>query len=118
MAFISSLLWQLVWSLPILYISHLLWRERQSPLKRIPGPFLAKFTNLWRFGNVLAGRADLTQKHLHAKHGSAVRLGPNVVTLSDPGLIKEIYDARGKFVKVSSSLTGRKITTQRRDHIP
>jgi hypothetical protein len=103
MAFISNLLWQLLWSLPILYISHRLWRESQSPLKKIPGPFLAKYTNLWRFGNVLTGGAHLTQMQLHAKHGSAVRLGPNFVALKDPALIKEIYDARGKFIKVNSS---------------
>lgn len=101
MAFISSLWWQLILSLPILFVSHFLWQYIQSPLKSIPGPFLAKFTNLWRLLNILGGRSDLTHKRLHAKHGSAVRLGPNFVSLSDPSLIKVVYDARGKFVKVS-----------------
>jgi hypothetical protein len=94
-------MWQLALSLPILFVSHLLWQYVQSPLKNIPGPFFAKFTNIWRLLDILGGRSDLTQKILHAKHGSAVRLGPNFVTLSDPSLIKVVYDARGKFLKVS-----------------
>ena len=37
---------------------------------------------------------------LHEQYGSAVRLGPNLVSLSDPDLIKVVYDVRGSFVKV------------------
>lgn len=81
-------------------LSVILWRFYTSPLKSIPGPFLAKFTNLWRLIDVYRGSAHLTHIHLHRRYGSAVRIGPNVVSLSDPGLIKTIYSTRNGFLKV------------------
>jgi Gpi18-like mannosyltransferase len=101
MALIANLLGQIAIGVSILLILHLLWHYVRSPLKNIPGPFLAKFTNLWRLFHVLTGHAQRTQKQLHDRYGSAVRLGPNLVTLSDPRLVKVVYDARGKFLKVS-----------------
>lgn len=76
-----------------------------SPLQDIPGPWLAKFTNLWRVHDYLHLTSPETQKKLHAKHGVAVRLGPNLVALNDPALIPVIYNARGTFRKVRSFLT-------------
>lgn len=75
-----------------------------SPLKDIPGPSLAKFTNLWRVHDYIHLISPETQKKLHAKHGVAVRLGPNLVALNDPALIPVIYNARGTFRKVRNSL--------------
>jgi hypothetical protein len=74
-----------------------------TPLKDIPGPFLAKFTNLWRVYDYYHFISPETQKKLHAKHGLAVRLGPNLVALNDPALIPVIYNTRGTFCKVSIS---------------
>lgn len=71
-----------------------------SPLKDIPGPFLAKFTNAWRVYDYYHLISPETQKRLHAKHGAAVRLGPNLVALNDPDLIPVIYNSRGTFRKV------------------
>ncbi|KAH6666236.1 cytochrome P450 [Halenospora varia] len=70
-----------------------------SPLKSIPGPFFAKFTNLWRFFDTYGGRTELTQYMLHEKYGSVVRLGPNITSLSDPALMRTIYNARGDYLK-------------------
>ena len=74
-----------------------------SPLKDIPGPFLAKFTDLWRVYDYCHLISPETQKKLHAKHGLAVRLSPNLVALNDPALIPIIYNARGTFRKVCAS---------------
>ena len=76
-----------------------------SPLKDIPGPFLAKFTNFWRVYDYYRLISPETQKKLHAKHGLAVRLGPNLVALNDPALIPIIYNARGTFRKVGACFT-------------
>lgn len=100
MSFVLTLLGQLALLVPILLFSHLVWFYVQSPLKHIPGPFLARFTNIWRLMIQMTGRSHRTQSRLHERHGSAVRLGPNLVSLSDPSLIKVVYDARGNFVKV------------------
>ena len=50
--------------------------------------------------DVAAGRAELTQKALHRQYGVAVRLGPNLISLSDPALIKKIYNTKGDYIKV------------------
>ncbi|KAH7108667.1 cytochrome P450 [Dendryphion nanum] len=70
-----------------------------SPLKQLPGPFVAKFSNWWRFFNHYSKTHIETQQALHKKYGNAVRIGPNTVSLSDPSLIKTIYSTRGTFVK-------------------
>lgn len=97
---ILGLLFQALLGVAALFITNLLWTYYNSPLKPIPGPFVAKFTNLWRFFDVWGGRSELTLRMLHQKYGSAVRIGPNVVSLSDPRLIKTIYSTRGEYLKV------------------
>jgi hypothetical protein len=74
-----------------------------SPLKRIPGPTLAKFSNVWRFYNHYGQTHIETQKELHKKYGDVVRLGPNTVSVADASLLKTIYSTRGTFLKVSRS---------------
>lgn len=74
----------------------------QSPLKKIPGPFLAKFSNIWRFFNHYGQTHIETQRKLHDQYGDVVRLGPNTVSIADANLIKTIYNTRGTFLKVSS----------------
>ncbi|KAH9872210.1 hypothetical protein IAQ61_005045 [Plenodomus lingam] len=71
----------------------------RSPLKKIPGPLLAKFSNVWRFTNHYRQTHIETQRKLHEQHGDVVRLGPNMVSLADENLIKIIYNARGTFLK-------------------
>jgi hypothetical protein len=72
----------------------------KSPLKKIPGPFLAKFSDIWRFYNHYGQTHIETQKKLHEKYGDVVRLGPNTVSVTDPNLLKTIYSTRGTFLKV------------------
>ncbi|TVY40803.1 Cytochrome P450 monooxygenase [Lachnellula occidentalis] len=83
----------------LLAIIQLLWTYFTTPLKNIPGPFFAKFTNLWRFFDTYGGRPELTHQLLHKKHGSVVRLGPNVVSISDPKYLRVIYNTRGDYLK-------------------
>ncbi|KAJ9299754.1 hypothetical protein DTO271G3_2638 [Paecilomyces variotii] len=81
------------------FLAHWVWRVLASPLNSIPGPFLAKWTNLWRLFDVWGGRCELTQKLLHEKYGPVVRLGPNMVSLSDPALIATLYGINGDWLK-------------------
>ena len=99
--------------------SYFLWVLVSSPIKNIPGPLLAKCTNLWRFFDTYGGRPELTHRLLHEKYGAAVRIGPNVVSLNDPKLLRIIYNTRGDYLKVFISLSylhtyiDRKLTIQR-----
>jgi len=73
----------------------------RSPLKKLPGPYLAQFTDVWRLWNHYTQTHIETQQALHAKYGNVVRIGPKTVSVTDPELIKTIYSTRGTFVKVS-----------------
>ncbi|KAJ5220333.1 hypothetical protein N7468_009537, partial [Penicillium chermesinum] len=69
------------------------------PLEVIPGPALASFTNAWRMVDVFNGRCDITHYQLHQKHGSVVRMGPNLLSLSDPSLISVVYNTKNPWLK-------------------
>ena len=88
----------------LLSVSVLVLGFYTSPLKSIPGPFLARFTDLWRLLDVWIGRADLTQQALHKRYGRYVRLGPKFLSTTDPAAIKDLYTTRNAFPKVGSPL--------------
>ncbi|KAH7347094.1 cytochrome P450 [Pyrenochaeta sp. MPI-SDFR-AT-0127] len=98
MAFTSLLLKAIAFGV-VLLISQYILAYLRSPLKKIPGPFLAKFSNIWRLRNHYSQTHIETQKKLHAKYGDVVRLGPTTVAIADPSLIKTIYNTRGTFLK-------------------
>lgn len=78
-----------------------LWNYLRSPLKSYPGPFASKFTDLWRALDVFNGRCDITQNELHHKHGIAVRMGPNVLSISDPNEVSRVFTVKKPWKKVS-----------------
>ncbi|CAI7654472.1 unnamed protein product [Penicillium glandicola] len=70
-----------------------------SPLRRFPGPFLAGWTNLWRILHVRQGKYHMVIHELHKKYGPVVRIGPNVLDLDIPELIKTIYNIKSDYLK-------------------
>ena len=76
-----------------------LYQAFLGPLSRYPGPLIAKFTNLWRLVDVWEGQHHETLRKLHKQHGSVVRIGPNLLSLSDPRWIKTVYSIKGDFQK-------------------
>lgn len=106
MAAVKELSGSFVWSALYLVVSLFLWSAVNSPLKVFPGPVLAGFTNLWRLWDVYRGRNGETHLKLHRKHGSVVRLGPNVLSLSDPNLINRVYTTKSAWNKVSETKRG------------
>ncbi len=75
-------------------------------LRHVPGPFLAKFTPLWRAYHHWKGVVikDLLIK-LHEEHGPLVRIAPNVVSVGEAASVKTIYGTKNKFLKVSGTIT-------------
>lgn len=65
----------------------------------IPGPFVASFSRLWIGASVAGGRAEHTQRELHARYGHLVRIAPNEVAVSDPSAVKIIYNIKSGFTK-------------------
>lgn len=86
---------------------HIAVKVLLSPLRDIPGPWLAKVTDLWRLIESWRGRPDISHNKLHEKYGPAVRIGPNCVSISDPALIKTIFSTWKKdnmYTKVRCSI--------------
>lgn len=70
-------------------------------VRNIPGPVLAKFTNLYRLYNVSKGDNHISLASLHRKYGDNVRLGPHVISICNSEDISKVYGIKGGFVKVS-----------------
>ena len=100
---INELIMDLGLAIVILGVSHFLWNYLSSPLKIFPGPFGASFTNLWRLQDVFKGRCDITHNQLHRKYGTAVRMGPKVLSLSDPSVIPNVFNSKNPWMKVGVS---------------
>lgn len=67
----------------------------------LPGPFLAKLSNLWRFIDVANGHAEKTLHKLHEQYGDYVRVGPNVVSIKNLDALKTVYGINKGYRKVS-----------------
>lgn len=76
------------------------WR---AGLSHVPGPFLARYTDLWRFYQAckLLGKPDVLSSQLQERYGDVVRIGPRMVAVFDPNAISTIYGTGTRLNKVS-----------------
>ncbi|KII87769.1 hypothetical protein PLICRDRAFT_176536 [Plicaturopsis crispa FD-325 SS-3] len=63
--------------------------------RSIPGPFLAKFSDLWLGWVSAHGHRSEIVHELHRKYGKFVRIAPNHVSVADPDALQTVY-AHGK----------------------
>jgi cytochrome P450 len=78
------------------------------PLRKIPGPPLAKVSRLWaRIGN-FQGRKSERIHAAHQKYGTVVRVGPNELSFADPAAVRDIYTS-GVFVKEETFYRAKRI---------
>lgn len=96
--FLAQLLspWLLL-AVPVLY--YLLPYLRNWSIRDIPGPFAAKFTNLWLLWQCRNGRRFLAVNKAHKKYGTLVRIQPNHVSIADDSAIQAIYGHGNGFLK-------------------
>ena len=93
-----SLNWKVLLSLVV--VVHFLRNKLRPTLYSIPGPRAAGLTNLWLFRDALPNVQHDTHIHLHKKHNSPlVRIGPRVVSFSDPEWIPKVYGLTSGFTK-------------------
>ncbi|WYZ36363.1 hypothetical protein EsH8_XIII_000015 [Colletotrichum jinshuiense] len=69
----------------------LLWRYFLSPLRGVPGPFLAKLTRLWHIHRILKGDQNLALVALHDQYGHFVRLAPDEVSVAHPDAVHKLF---------------------------
>lgn len=68
----------------------------------VPGPFLAGFTDLWRWNAQNSRGYSARLIRLHQKHGHLVRIGPNHISVSDPNAVAVVYATNPVWQKVES----------------
>ncbi|KAL9568905.1 hypothetical protein ACKAV7_006970 [Fusarium commune] len=83
------------------YFIALLYSLFLSPLRSIPGPFLARVTRWWEYRVVKQGHSNQEFIRLHKKYGPVVRVGPNRYSLSQPKDVKKVYELGGKYIKTT-----------------
>ncbi|KAL2428954.1 Cytochrome P450 monooxygenase cicH [Exophiala dermatitidis] len=62
-----------------------------SPLRRVPGPFLASCSRLWKVWSTYRGHTELDHIRLHKKYGPVVRTAPNEVSFASTRAAKDIF---------------------------
>ncbi|KAF5020470.1 hypothetical protein F66182_7509 [Fusarium sp. NRRL 66182] len=80
-------------------VARIFYEFFSSPLRHFPGPLFSKFTDFYRAHLTKQGHVDGHIRAWHQKWGSAVRVGPNTVSISDPDLIRVIYTTRDPWRK-------------------
>ena len=86
----------LLLTLPILALLH---QAFLSPLAKVPGPLICRFTPLWIWYHSYLGHEARLLTSLHAKYGPIVRIGPRECIISDGAALNAIYAERGGFPK-------------------
>ena len=82
-----------------LLTSLLVYRIWLSPLNKFPGPFGAKISGLWM--TVHGRNSDLYLKNteLHKKYGKYVRIGPNILSITDADIHEPAFDIKKPWPK-------------------
>lgn len=91
--------WLVAAALTFLLIFRAITTRYRHDLRKIPGPFLASFSNLDRIWSGALGNQMDYHLSLHARYGRLVRVGPNHVSVSDGNAIQQLYSISTKFYK-------------------
>jgi len=75
----------------LLFLASIVYKGFLHPLRKIPGPTLARFTGLWRTYHYAIGDWHVEILRLHDTYGSVVRIAPNEVSVVDGETTKRLY---------------------------
>ncbi|KAG9244843.1 cytochrome P450 [Calycina marina] len=81
-------------------VAYVVYQQWCHPLAKYPGPFLAKFTNLYAAHHAWKGDLHLDMWRMHLKYGDKVRYAPNRLLFNTSAALKDIY-SNNKNVKKS-----------------
>ncbi|KAJ2897239.1 FAD linked oxidase domain containing protein [Zalerion maritima] len=91
--------WTILLSLLFLLFVQVVRRTLLTPLRSIPGPFLAKISSLWLVSQCRRVRRSEAVIQQHRKYGDFVRIAPNHISIASPQALKEIYGHKTGFIK-------------------
>lgn len=84
-----------------LIVVRLIFNRYKNGLSGIPGPFMASMTDLWLVIHYVR-RRGLEEYQMHQDYNSPIlRVGPNMLSISDAEAVKTIYGWKPIFTKVS-----------------
>ncbi|KAF7539421.1 hypothetical protein G7054_g2167 [Neopestalotiopsis clavispora] len=98
----AAAVFNLAGALLVLVLVHLVNNYFAAGVRKVPGPFLAKLTNLFRTYDVSKGANHASLIAYHEKYGDNVRLGPRVVSIRNQADLNQVYSVRNGLPKVSS----------------
>lgn len=89
------------WTIPVLVVLFWLvpYLTSNTGIRDVPGPFAAKFSNLWLLLQARQGKRYLSVDAAHKKYGKLVRIQPDHVSIADDSAIQEIYGHGNGFLK-------------------
>ena len=104
-----------------LFGSLLLYRIFLSPLKKFPGPWLAKVSAFNFSFQAQNGKGHFAFHRLHHKYGEFVRIGPSNISTIHPKAITAIYGRgspciKGEWYSLMDPLTSMHTTRDRKFH--
>lgn len=70
-----------------------------SPLRKFPGPFIARYSSFWIARQCRHTRRSVAVMKEHAKYGDFVRIAPDHVSINNPDAANEIYGHKSGCVK-------------------
>ncbi|KAK4041875.1 cytochrome P450 [Parachaetomium inaequale] len=82
-----------------LYTSIALYRLFFHPLRRFPGPFWARLSNLYHARIIRKSDNYLVIQKLHEKYGPIVRTGPSNLSISDVNAVRVVLSNESKCIK-------------------
>ena len=68
-------------------------------LVKVPGPFIAKFSNIWLGLSARQGRKFAAVDWAHRKYGKVVRVGFNHISIADERGLETVYAHGNGFLK-------------------
>lgn len=84
-----------------LILVYLVRTRYHNGLNKIPGPFLASITSLWKWDVVRREKMPFVNTELHEKYGPLVRIGPNHISASSTESIQVVHRSKSGFTKSS-----------------
>lgn len=70
-----------------------------SSLRDIPGPLLARFSDVWLFSTARRGKRFEIVHEEHKKYGPIMRIQPNHISINNDEAIQAIYGHGNGFLK-------------------
>ena len=90
-----------------LVFAKIYFASRESGLSQFPGPWFARYTDLWRAYQAYSSmsKSNYDYEALRQNYGDVVRIGPSIVLVFDPEAVPTIFGTGSRLDKVCLPFT-------------